>query len=109
MHQKCYVKWKKVTSGTFSISNGVRQGATASPVFFNSYMDELFDDILQAGLGCRIDDSVYSILGYADDLTLISPTCEGLQTMINMVEKYCSDKGLKISVDPDTKKAKTKC
>ena len=72
-------------------------------------MDELFEDIIKSGLGCRIDDFIYSILGYADDLTLISPTCEGLQKMINMVEKYCKEKGLKISVDPNPQKSKTKC
>ena len=32
MHQQCYVKWGKLISDTFSISNGVRQGATASPL-----------------------------------------------------------------------------
>lgn len=109
MNQQCYIKWGSETSAPFSISNGVRQGATASPVFFNTYMDELFGDILNSGLGCRINDSVYSILGYADDLTLISPTCEGLQAMIKMVEDYCTDKGLKLSIDPDPKKSKTKC
>jgi hypothetical protein len=72
-------------------------------------MDELFDKIITSGLGCRIDQYNYSILGYADDLTLISPSCEGLQKMITMVEQYCTVKGLRLSVDPDPKKSKTKC
>ena len=93
------------------LSNGVRQGATASPTpsFLQYIYGELFEDIIKSGLGCRIDDFIYSILGYADDLTLISPTCEGLQKMIKMVEKYCKDKGLTISVDPNPQKSKTKC
>ena len=109
IHQKCFVNWGNAKSETFSISNGVRQGAVASPLFFNVYMDQLFDNILNSGLGCRIGNFSYSILGYADDLTLLSPTVEGLQKMIMMVEKYCTDNGLRISVDADPKESKTKC
>ena len=69
------------------------KGPLLPPPFFNTYMDELFEDIIKSGLRCRIDDFIYSILGYAEDLTVISPTCEGLQKMINMVEKYCKEKG----------------
>ena len=109
IHQQCFVKWGDARSETFSISNGVRQGAVASPLFFNIYMDKLFDDILQSGLGCHIGNYSYSILGYADDLTLLSPSVEGLQKMISMVEMYCTEHGLKISVDADPIKSKTKC
>ena len=87
----------------------MRQGATASPPFFNVYMDELYDKVETSGLGCVIDDFAYSIVSYADDLTLISPSCVGLQMMIDIVSSYCDKVGLKLSTDPDPKKSKSKC
>ena len=109
IHQRCFVKWGDAKSDIFNISNGVRQGAVASPKFFNVYMDELFCNILESGLGCKIDSYSYSILGYADDLTLISPSLEGLQKMISMVEDYCTKNGLQISIHPNPSQSKTKC
>ena len=50
--------------------------------------------------------TLYMKCSDADDLTLISPTCEGLQKMINMVEKYRQDKGLNICVYPNPQKSK---
>ena len=41
--QRCYVKWGNATSNRFTISKGLRQGAIASPTFFNLYMNDLFD------------------------------------------------------------------
>ena len=81
----------------------------ASPIFFNVLLDDLFEKIVNSGIGCWIDNYAYSILGYADDLTLVSPTCEALQQLISMVEEYCSHMGVKISVDSNPIKSKTKC
>ena len=109
INQQCYVKWGSVNSSTFSISNGVRQGAIASPIFFNIYMDELYQLLEDSNIGCKIGDSYYGILGYADDCTLICPTREGLQAMINLVRSYCDQHGIVISTNPDLSKSKTKC
>ena len=109
LHQQCWVKWGNEKSDSFSTGNGVRQGAVASPPFFNVFLDKLFEQIVNSGIGCWIDNYAFSILGYADDLTLICPTCEGLQQLINLVEDYCIKGGLKISVDENPAKSKTKC
>ena len=42
VHQKVYVRWSGAKSVSFDVNNGVRQGAVASPIFFNAYLDELF-------------------------------------------------------------------
>ena len=93
----------------FTVSNGVRQGAVASPLFFNVYLDELFHLIKSSNLGCKINSYSYSILGYADDLSLLSLSREGLQQMVNLVRDYCDNHGIKISVDIDPSKSKTNC
>ena len=109
INQQCYVKWGQFKSNAFKVSNGVRQGAVASPIFFNLYLDDLFKAINRSHLGCQIGSYNYSILGYADDLSLLSPSREGLQAMVNFVRSYCDEHGIKISVNIDPKQSKTKC
>ena len=109
MNQQCYVKWGDSKSRTFGISNGVRQGAVASPILFNLYMDELFKILKDSKIGCTIDNLYYGILGYADDCTLTCPTRSGLQKLIDLVALYCDKHGITISTNQDLAKSKTKC
>ena len=109
INQQVYVKWGQYKSNTFEISNGVRQGAVASPIFFNLYLDDLFEEIKRSNIGCKIGNFNYGILGYADDLSLLCPSRQGLQKMVNMVRTYCDLHGIKISVNINPKRSKTKC
>ena len=109
INQQCYIRWNNVESSGFSTSNGVRQGAVASPIFFNIYLDELFNILQNSNLGCSIDSSYFGILGYADDCSLLCPSREGLQCMINIVRAYCDDHGIQISTNVDLEQSKTKC
>ena len=106
--QRCYVKWNNSTSSQFTISNGLRQGAVASPAFFNVYMDDLFAKLRKSGMGCQIENNYFGVMGYADDLSLISPSRKGLQEMINIVKDYCDNHGITISTNPVVSKTKTK-
>ena len=107
--QKCYVRWGSSKSNLFSISNGVRQGAVASPAFFNIYINELFINLKNSNVGCTIGEHYYGALGYADDITLLCPTREGTQHLINIVKTFCDVHGITISTDPNPIKSKTKC
>ena len=107
--QSCCVKWDNFKSENFTVTNGARQGAVASPVYFNVYLDDLFEEMKQSGFGCYIDSFFYGLLGYADDCALLSPSREGLQHMLNICVKYFSRHGIQISVDEDVNKSKTKC
>ena len=109
MNQECAVRWEGVTSSSFNISNGVRQGAVASPTFFNIYIDGVFQELKDSGCGCYIKDVFHGAVAYADDLGILSPTREGLQTMIYICESYFSRHGIKISTNIVTKKSKSKC
>ena len=109
LHQKCAVKWGNFESDQFSVSNGVRQGAVLSPVFFNVYLDELFIILKNCGLGCMIDHFYYGLLGYADDCALLSPSRNALQKMLNICSKYFHKHGIKISTNTILAKSKTKC
>ena len=41
----------------------------------------------------------YGIVGYADDLVLLSPDLQGLQCMFDIAKSFLDKLGLKISVD----------
>ena len=71
-NQKCDVKWAGKYSSSFSVSNGVRQGAISSAILFSVYIDELFVILRNAGFGCHINGLFLGCFGYADDIFLIS-------------------------------------
>ena len=108
-NQSCDVVWNSSYSERFSVSNGVRQGAVSSPLFFSIYIDGLISLLRQTGLGCRIDKFYYGVLGYADDLLLLSASRSGLQAMVNTCEKFARAMRLKFSTHEDPVKSKTKC
>lgn len=108
--QSCCVDWCGVKSKSFRASNGIRQGAVLSPILFSLYIDDLFVELSQSGFGCYINNLFYGILGYADDLVLLSPDRDGLQCMLDISKSFLEKLGLKISVNhTDPKKSKTKC
>ena len=108
--QSCCVDWGGTRSTTFNVSCGIRQGAVLSPIFFSIYINELFHILEKSGFGCFIENIFYGIVGYADDLVLLSPDTHGLQLMFNIAKKFLNDLGLKISVNRNIpEKSKTKC
>ena len=110
MRQVCKVNWNGEFSNIFNVYNGVRQGAVLSPTFFSIYIDELFSILEISGFGCHIRDCYYGIIGYADDLVLLSPDLKGLQCMLDITNNYLKSIGLSVSVDHVTPhKSKTKC
>ena len=110
MKQVCKVNWNGEFSTLFNVHNGVRQGAILSPTLFSVYIDELFLILKHSGFGCHVNDIFYGIMGYADDLVLLSPSIYGLQRMIDITNEYMNNLGLCISVNFDKPhKSKTKC
>jgi hypothetical protein len=109
LNQSVYVRWNGVISDTFSVRNGVRQGAVASPLFFNAYIDELFNILKKSGFGCEINNLYYGLIGFADDCSLLAPSREALQRILTICESYFTAHGINISVSDIIAKSKTKC
>ena len=108
VNQDCLVNWDGVKSDYFKVSNGVRQGAVASPVLFNWYINDLFEELSESGYGCWIGKLYFGAVGYADDLGLIAPCREALQKMVNLSKDFFDRHGIEVSTHPDVSKTKTK-
>ena len=92
LNQVCFIRWNSVESFSFKVRNGVRQGAILSPSLFCVYLDTLFGQLRDAGIGCHLAGTYLGAYGYADDVTLLAPTREGLQIMLNICEKFAESR-----------------
>lgn len=108
-NQKSNVLWGNIHSDSFSIHNGVRQGAVISAIFYCIYINDLYKVMRNKKTGCWIEGKYFGIIGYSDDNILLSPTQSGLQEMIETCNEFASINGLKFSTNIITKKSKTKC
>ena len=79
--QLANVRWNGVLSNSFSVTNGVRQGAVLSPILYCIFIDGLFTRLRKKKTGCWVNGSHVGIGAYTDDLLLLSPTLNGLQEM----------------------------
>ena len=96
-------------SDTFSITNGVKQGAVLSSILFCIYIDDLIKRLRRNRTGSWINGDFVGIIVYADDIVLLSPTLDGLQEMINTCSEYAKYHNLSFSTNHDPNKSKTKC
>ena len=101
--QRISAIWNTAQSEHFSVRNGVRQGAVLSAVLYIVYTDELLRRLEIEGSGCHIMKEYFGALAYADDVALISPTLQGLQQMISVMESFCNEFSIQLNT------GKTKC
>ena len=83
------MRWGNTTSDWFEIKAGVRQGGVLSPALYSIYVDELVEILVKLGIGCHLKDVFLSILLYADDMALTSPSLKGLQILLSTTVDYC--------------------
>ena len=86
---RCRVRWGDTCSSWFSIIAGVRQGGVLSPDLYAIYVDDLALILQRHGIGCHIRGVFLSILLFADDMALISPSLKGLQSLLKVCGDYC--------------------
>ena len=79
------VKWGKVNSAYFNVSNGIRQGWVLSPKLFAIYVDDLPHELTLCKSGCYIDDQCMNHVLYADDICLMAPSAIDLQKNVRCV------------------------
>ena len=88
---QCRVRWGDCHSSWFNVIAGVRQGGILSPDFYCIYVDDLVVILKRLGIGCHLRNVFLSVLLYADDMALVSPSLRGLQKLLKACEEYCSN------------------
>ena len=81
-----HVMFANHKGNSWKIGNGTRQGGILSPYLFNFYMSHIVEYISSLDVGCRLDYESTNILVYADDVTLLAPSQEGIRFLIS---KFC--------------------
>ncbi len=108
-NQEASVRWDNVTSNSFELTNGVKQGAVLSALLYCVYVDELYQQLRKEKYGCWVNGNYHGILGYSDDILLLCPSISALRHVLNTCEKYALSHNLQFSTDVNPKKSKCKC
>jgi len=72
---RCSVLWNTALGDVFSVNCGVRQGGVLSPILFSIYVDDLISLLPESGYGMYIDRLFTGCILYADDILLLSSSC----------------------------------
>ena len=92
------VKWSKSRSNSFKVLCGTKQGGVLSPDFFAVYINDLIEMLKCTGIGCHMISLFIACLLFADDMSVIAPTREALQQLLNICANYCEKFCLKFNV-----------
>ena len=84
----CSVLWNNVLGDVFSVKCGVRQGGVLSPILFSIYVDDLISELRNSGFGLHIGCLFAGAILYADDIVLLSASCYGLQSLLNICVSF---------------------
>lgn len=96
------VQWNGVSSGTFCVQNGVKQGGVLSPVLFCIYFDNLLNNLAACNTGCYMGKCFVGALAYADDLVLLAPSARAMRSLLSI----CDDFGSQFNVIFNASKSK---
>ncbi len=81
-------------SEPFAGTDGVKQGSVLSPILFTLCLDDLIAEFEDKGDGCSIGIKYFDIVGFADDLKLLSPSLLGLQRFLSICKVLSTSTGL---------------
>ena len=90
-HQMLFIRWGSVTSHSFNMRNGIRQGSILSPYLFNLYVDDMNKRLNSAGIGCYIGNEAANNFAYADDLVILAPCAAALNDLISICVDFSKD------------------
>ena len=76
---------------------GVRQGCVLSPTLFSLYTEELAVRLRRMNTGVRVGRDRICILLYADDVVVMSESAEEFQSILDVVDGYGKDFGVRFS------------
>jgi hypothetical protein len=90
------VRCRNAISEAFSYNRGVRQGCPTSPLLFDIYIDDLFEQMQKI----RIPLKNYKIPGicYADDTQIMATTVREMESKMKALEEWTKENAMEINV-----------
>lgn len=102
-NQSAAVRVDNEITGAQQIFRGVRQGCVLSPLLFNLYSENIFQEALEGQeIGIKVNGIRINNIRYADDTVLIADNMNDLQTLLDMIGIHSRRMG----IDINTKKTK---
>ena len=96
-HPHSCVQLNGQLSPWFEVTAGVQQGDSSSPLLFALFINDLADEVRNAGSGVCMGGEQVSLLMYADDRVLISDNEKGAQKQLDVMSAWCGWWGMKIN------------
>ena len=98
MKQEVRVRVADGESDPGEVGRGVRQGCSLSPVLFNIYAEAMMNEALSdLEEGVRVGGRLIKSVRFADDKAIVCDREEGLQEMINNLNRVAGEYGMKIN------------
>ncbi len=70
-----------------------------SPTLFGLYINDLAEALNASGKGIKLNEHlIIGLLLYADDLAIMAESEEDLQTLLNILEKWCKQWHMRVNI-----------
>ena len=69
----------------------MKQGTIISPILFCVYLDTLFIELKNAGVGCFISNWFVAALAYANEVVLLAPTARAMRTILSVCNRFAAE------------------
>ena len=100
---QCAVKINGKSTKYFAYEKGVQQGNPLSPLLFNLFINDIFEELKNDSQITLDDQNMIHALMYADDLIIMATSPEELQKSLDKLSVYCEKWKLSVNIK------KTKC
>ena len=87
-----------LTSESWKMNNGTRQGGVNSPLIFSFYINQMITSVSELGVGCTLGGVRSNIICYADDICCLAPTQVALQSILDVVNEKLDEIKLHVNV-----------
>jgi hypothetical protein len=102
---KIVVKIDNNKSESYRTTEGVKQGGILSPYLFNFFINGLIEECCKLDVGARIEGRNVSIIGYCDDIMLMSSSSKDMNELL----EKCADFARTWKMEFNPKKSNYTC